>query len=70
MSDYHISDQDIQGMLRYLNAFHPDQANEEFARGYLEYIKDKTREISLADLSNEKLEELFEAFSQSKGQDI
>ena len=67
MSDYQISDEDIEAMLRYLKIFHPEQATKEYAEGWLRYWKSEFRKISLEDLSNETLEKLFDSYQKSKG---
>lgn len=61
MSDYKITDEDIKGMLNFLKHHHPEQATEEHARAYLEWIMAKGREVSLDDPSNEDLYKLFTA---------
>jgi hypothetical protein len=66
MSDYKFTDQDIDGMMLYLKAFQPEHADEETAVLYLQYVKDKSRDISLGDLTNENLHQFFEAFLRSK----
>lgn len=65
MSDYEITDADIDAMLRYLKIYHPEQATREFAEGWLHYWKATYRDIALENLDNDKLEELFKAFNQS-----
>jgi hypothetical protein len=67
MSNYQISDEDIEAMLRYLKIFHPEQATKEYAEGWLQYWKSEFRKISLEDLSNETLEKLFDSYQKSKG---
>lgn len=64
MSDYEITNEQIEAMLRYLQNFHPEQANHEFAENWLRYWKSKIRNMSLDNLDNDKMEEMFEAFTK------
>ena len=64
MSDYEITDEQIDAMLRYLQNFHPEHANKEFAENWLRYLKSKIRDMSLENLDNDKMEEMFEAFTK------
>lgn len=66
MSDYEITDEQIEAMLRYLQSFHPEQATKEFAENWLRFWKVKIRNMSLTNLDNDKMEEMFEAFSKSE----
>lgn len=59
MSDYKITDEDIQGMLNFLKHHNPEQANEEHARAYLEWFKARIHEVSVEDPTNEDLYQLF-----------
>lgn len=61
MSDYKITEQDIEGMLKYLRVFHPENANREFAVAMLEYLKAGYRRMAVSD--PEGLEELYVAFT-------
>lgn len=70
MSDYQFTNQDIDGMMIYLKAFRPEHATEEGALAYLQFVKDNARNVSLADLTNENLEAMFELFLRSKNQNI
>ena len=51
-------------MLRYLNNFHPENATREFAENWLRFWKAKIRNMSLENLDNDKMEEMFEAFTK------
>jgi len=64
MSDYEITDEQIEAMLRYLNNFHPENATREFAENWLRFWKAKIRNMSLGNLDNDKMEEMFEAFTK------
>lgn len=64
MSGYEITEEDIQGMLRYLEAFHPENANREFAEEMLRYLKAASRRLALTD--PDALDELYESFQQTR----
>ena len=68
MSDYKITDEDIQGMLNYLKHHHPEQATQEHALAYLEWFKAKGREISVNDPTNSDIEEMYQLFLGTFGQ--
>jgi hypothetical protein len=63
-SGYEITEEDIQGMLRYLKAFHPENAKREFAEEMLRYLKAMSRRLALTD--PDALEELYDAFQQTR----
>ena len=46
MSDYQITKTDIYGMMRYLEVYHPDRANRDYALALLEYTKSALHEIA------------------------
>ena len=64
MSDYEITEKDIEGMLKYLRVFHAENANREYAVEMLEYLKASYHRLALTD--PEALEALYEAFQKSK----
>ncbi|HSW99540.1 MAG TPA: hypothetical protein VLH38_00725 [Patescibacteria group bacterium] len=64
MSGYKITEKDVEGMLKYLKVFHPENANRDFAVEILLYMKAAYHRIALTD--PDMLEELYEAFSDSK----
>ena len=64
MSGYEITEEDIKGMLRYLKAFHPENANREFAKEMLRYLKAASRRMALTD--PDALDELYRAFQQDR----
>jgi hypothetical protein len=70
MSDYPITDDQIEATLRYLKIFHPEQATREFAENWLHYWKAEYRKISVGNLENDTMEKLFRAYRKSIGQDI
>jgi hypothetical protein len=46
MSDYKITKQDIDAIVRYLQIYHPDKANREYAQAMLDYIKSGLHKIA------------------------
>ena len=64
MSDYKITEQDIEGMLQYLRVFHPENANEDYAVEMLEYLKATFHRLALTD--PDALDELYQAFEKSR----
>ena len=63
MSDYQITETDIDGMMRYLEVYHPDRANRDYALALLEYTKSALHEIAQDNPDN--IEAMFEAYEQS-----
>jgi hypothetical protein len=64
MSDYEITEKDIESVVNYLKIFHPENANKEFATEMLEYLKASFHRLALTD--PDALEELYKAFESSK----
>ncbi len=64
MSDYEITDEQIEVMLRYLQNFHPEQATREFDENWMRFWKAKIRDTSVKNLDNDTMEEMFEAFTK------
>jgi len=64
MSDYEITEQDIESTVKYLQIFHPENANREFAIEMLEYLKASVHRLALSD--PETLDALYLSFSTSK----
>lgn len=64
MSDYKITEKDIEGMLQYLRVFHPENANREYAVEMLEYLRATFHRLAVTD--PDALHELYEAFEKSK----
>lgn len=65
MSDYEITEQDIESTVKYLHIFHPENANREFANEMLEYLKASVHRLALS--NPDALDELYLAFTKSKG---
>ena len=63
MSDYKITEVDIDGMMRYLEVYHPDRADRDYARALLEYTKSALHGIAKENPDN--IEAMFEAYEQS-----
>ena len=64
MSGYESNEKDIQGMLKYLEVFHPENANREYAEEMLLYLKAASRRLALTD--PDAIDELYKAFLDSK----
>ena len=64
MSGYEINEKDIQGVLRYLELFHAENANHEFAEEMLRYFKAALQRMALTD--PDALEDLYETFQASR----
>lgn len=64
MSDYEITEQDIESTVKYLQIFHPENANREFAIEMLAYLKASVHRLALTD--PDALNELYIAFTGSK----
>lgn len=64
MSGYEINEKDIQSMVKYLEVFHPENANHEFAEEMLRYLKAASRRLAVGD--PDALDELYEEFQQSR----
>ena len=64
MSGYEINEKDIQGMLKYLEVFHPENANHEFAEEMLRYLKAASRRLALSD--PDALDEFYNSFIKAK----
>lgn len=61
---YEITEQDIAGMLHYLQVFHPEKATEDYAKEMLEYYKAGYRRLGFT--NPDALHDLFDAFEKSK----
>ena len=60
MSDYQITDEDIDGAMHYLQVFHPENANREFAATMLQYIKSGLHKVARDNPDN--IESMHEAY--------
>ncbi|QQR52536.1 hypothetical protein IPG36_00160 [bacterium] len=65
MSDYQITEKDVEATVNYLRIFHPENANREFAVEMLEYLKASYKRI--AHTNPEILDELYMAISGKRG---
>lgn len=61
---YQITEQDIEGMLKYLQVFHPERANRKDATEILTYMRASYHRLALTD--PDALDELYDAFEKSK----
>ena len=66
MSGYKISDEDIEGVIRYMKIFHPENANYAYCRQLLESFQagviNGLREIALT--NPDDIEELYERYEE------
>lgn len=63
MSDYVITDEDIDAVVRYLEIFHPENANREFASFMLESAKSAIHRIATD--NPDDIEALYEQAEKS-----
>ena len=63
MSDYEITEKDIDAVVRYLQIYHPDKANRDYAQAMLEYIKSGLHKIAHDNPDN--IEAMYEAYEKS-----
>lgn len=62
MSDYEITEKDIEAVMRYLEIYHPENANHDFATALLEYIKSGLHDIARNDPEN--IEGMYAVYEQ------
>lgn len=46
MSDYRISEEDVDAVVRYMELFHPENANREYSLALLEHIKSGLHQVA------------------------
>jgi hypothetical protein len=63
MSDYQITDEDIDGMVHFLEVYRPKQADRDHAILFLEYLKSGFENI--ARNNPDDIETLYEQFEKS-----
>lgn len=64
MSGYEINEKDVEGILHYLQVFHPENANHDFAEELLRYIKATSRRLAFTD--PDTLDELYNRFTSGR----
>lgn len=67
MSDYVITDEDVDTVVRYLKIFHPENATREFALFMLESTKSAIHKIAID--NPDGLDELYEQVAKSQQDD-
>lgn len=67
MSDYKITEKDVDSTVNYLRIFHPENANREYALELLEYFKASARRMAFT--SPDALNDLYASFEQSRKKD-
>ncbi len=64
MNHYQISDEDVDGVMRYMKIFHPEKANRDYCKALLEYLQSGLisglRQIALN--KPDDIEELYEKY--------
>ncbi len=63
MSDYKITEENIDAVIRYMKIYHPERANREYARAMLEYIKSGLAKI--AQNNPDDIEAMYEAYEKT-----
>lgn len=63
MSDYQISNEDIDAVVRYLEIYHPENANREYAQRMLESTKSALHQIAIN--NPDDIEALYEQVEAS-----
>ena len=63
MSDYLITDEDIDAVVRYLKIYHPENASREYAQQLLEFIKSALHEIAIN--NPDEIEAMYQQFEES-----
>jgi len=63
MSDYQITDEDIDTLVRYLAVYHPENANREYAQRMLESTKSALHQIAVN--NPDDIEALYEQVEAS-----
>lgn len=63
MSNYEITDEDINGMMHFLEVYRPEQADRDHAILFLEYLKSGFENI--ARNNPDDIEALYEQFEKS-----
>ncbi len=67
MSDYQITEEDIDAVVRYMKLFHPEKADREYCRALLEYIKSSLHQI--ARNNPDDIEAMYEQYEASLKKD-
>lgn len=72
MSGYHISDEDVDGVVRYMKIFHPEKADRAYCRAMLETVQSGViaglRKIAITNPDEiEALYEKYEAYLKDQG---
>ena len=68
MSDYKITEENIDAVVRYMKIYHPERANREYARAMLEYIKTGLAKIARNNPDDiEAMYASYEKYLKNKG---
>lgn len=60
MSDYQISEEDIDGVMHYMKIFHPEKADRAYCRALLEYFKSGLHKIARS--NPDDIEAIYESY--------
>jgi tRNA A37 threonylcarbamoyltransferase TsaD len=63
MSNYQISNKDIDAVVRYFEIFHPERASREYAQQLLEYIQSALHDIAIN--NPDDIEAMYQQFEKS-----
>ena len=63
MSDFQITDEDIDAVVRYLEIYHPENANSEYAQRMLESTKSALHQIAIN--NPDDIEALYEQLKRA-----
>lgn len=63
MSDFQITDEDIDAVVRYLEIYHPENANREYAQRMLESTKSALHQIAIN--NPDDIEALYEQLKRA-----
>lgn len=67
MSDYVITDEDINAVVRYLKIYHPENATHQYAQQLLEFVKSALHEIAIN--NPDDIEAMYQQFEKSVASD-
>lgn len=63
MNTYQITDEDVDGVVRYMEIHHPEKADRDYCRTLLEYVKSSLHQI--ARNNPDDIEALYEKYEAS-----
>ncbi len=63
MSDFQITEEIIDAVVRYMKIYHPERANREYVRSMLEHLKSGLHQI--AHKNPDDIESMYENYEKS-----